>query len=127
MYYFCCCFLIHPEIVLKEVFYILFFYFTGEFVSFWIDGFVPGSVIGMMLLFAALVFRLVKPASVKRVSRLLTDNMGLFFLPAGVGLMNALGIISRYWTVILTACVVSTVLVIASVALVQQKLGKEDK
>lgn len=113
--------------MLKEVFYILFFYFTGEFVSFWINGFIPGSVIGMMLLFAALVFKLVKPANVKRVSRLLTDNMGLFFLPAGVGLMNALGIISRYWTVILTVCIVSTILVIVSVALVQQKLGKEDK
>ncbi len=39
--------------------------------------------------------------------------------------MNSLGIISRYWTVIVTASVVSTLLVIASVALIQQKLGKE--
>ena len=47
------------------------------------------------------------------------------FLPAGVGLMNSLGIISQYWVVIVTASVVSTILVIASVALIQQKLGKE--
>lgn len=113
--------------MLKEVFYILFFYFTGEFISYFIDGFVPGSVIGMILLFLALLFKLVKPAKVKKISTLLTDNMALFFLPAGVGLMNSLGIISQYWMVILTASVVSTILVIATVALVQQKMGKEAK
>ena len=82
--------------MLKQAFYILFFYFTGEFISSFIDGFIPGSVIGMILLFLA-----------------------------GVGLMTSLGVISQYWAVILTASVVSTILVIASVALIQQKLGKE--
>jgi len=50
--------------------------------------------------------------------------MGLFFVPAGVGLMNSFGIISEYWAVLLIAPLVSTILVIASVALVQQKLEK---
>ena len=111
--------------MLIEAFYILFFYFTGEFISYLIDGFIPGSVIGMVLLFLALAFKVVKPNKVKKLSTLLTENMGLFFLPAGVGLMNSLGIISQYWVVIVTASVVSTILVIASVALIQQKLGKE--
>ena len=111
--------------MLIEAFYILFFYFTGEFISYFIDGFIPGSVIGMVQLFLALAFKVVKPNKVKKLSTLLTENMGLFFLPAGVGLMNSLGIISQYWVVIVTASVVSTILVIASVALIQQKLGKE--
>ena len=66
----------------------------------------------------------VKPEKVKRLSTVLTQNMGLFFVPAGVGLMNSFGIISEYWAVLLIASVVSTILVIASVALVQQKLEK---
>ena len=111
--------------MLIEAFYILFFYFTGEFISYFIDGFIPGSVIGMVLLFLALAFKVVKPNKVKTLSTLLTENMGLFFLPAGVGLMNSLGIISLYVVVSVTASVVSTILVIASVALIQQKLGKE--
>lgn len=111
--------------MLKEAFYILFFFFTGEFISSFIDDFVPGSVIGMVLLFVSLAFKWVKPVKVKRVSTVLTQNMGLFFIPAGVGLMNSLGIISQYWTVILTASVISTILVIASVALVQQTLEKK--
>lgn len=113
--------------MLTQAFYILFFYFTGEFISYFIDGFIPGSVIGMVLLFLSLVFKVVKPDKVKRLSTLLTDNMGLFFLPAGVGLMASLDIISQYWAVIVTASVVSTILVIASVALIQEKLGKEPK
>ena len=111
--------------MLIEAFYILFFYFTGEFISYFIDGFIPGSVIGMVLLFLALAFKIVKPDKVKKLSTLLTENMGLFFLPAGVGLMNSLGIISKYWAVITTASIVSTILVIACVALIQEKIGKE--
>ena len=100
--------------MLTEAFYILFFYFTGEFISYFIDGFIPGSVIGMVLLFLALAFKKVKPEKVKRLSTVLTQNMGLFFVPAGVGLMNSFGIISEYWAVLLIASVVSTILVIAS-------------
>lgn len=99
--------------MLTEAFYILFFYFTGEFISYFIDGFIPGSVIGMVLLFLALAFKKVKPEKVKRLSTVLTQNMGLFFVPAGVGLMNSFGIISEYWAVLLIASVVSTILVIA--------------
>ena len=82
------------------------------------------AIIGMVLLFLALAFKKVKPEKVKRLSTVLTQNMGLFFVPAGVGLMNSFGIISEYWAVLLIASVVSTILVIASVALVQQKLEK---
>lgn len=111
--------------MLTEAFYILFFFFTGEFISSFIDGFIPGSVIGMVLLFLALAFKVVKPVKVQHLSTVLTQNMGLFFIPAGVGLMNSVGVISQYWAVILTASVVSTILVIATVALVQEKMEKE--
>ncbi len=111
--------------MLIEVFYILFFYFAGEFISHCIGGFIPGSVIGMLLLFGALTLKWIKPAKVKQLSTLLTKHMALFFLPAGVGLMNAFGLVSQYWVMIVTASVISTLLVIVVVALIQQKMGKE--
>ena len=110
--------------MLLQVFYILFFYFIGEVISYGINGFIQGSVIGMVLLFLALAFKRVKPEHVNKVSKVLTDNMGLFFLPAGVGLMGSLNILSASWAVILTACVVSTILVIATVALIQEGFEK---
>lgn len=38
--------------------------------------------------------------------------MALFFVPAGVGIVNALDILSQYWQAVLVACAVSTVVVI---------------
>ncbi|MCD8194196.1 MAG: CidA/LrgA family protein, partial [Tannerellaceae bacterium] len=86
---------------------------------------IPGSVIGMVLLFLALLLKVVKPEKVKRVSELLTRNMAFFFLPAGVGLMEAFGIIAESWVTIVTVSVISTFLVIATVSFLQEKTGKE--
>ncbi len=112
--------------MIKEVFFVLFFYFIGELVSYFINGFIPGSVIGMMLLFVSLVFKWVKPIKVERVSKALTDNMGFFFLPAAVGLMDSMDFISRYWTIIVTVASVSTLMVLATVGWVQQKMEQKE-
>lgn len=65
---------------------IMLFYFLGECLSFLINGIVPGSVCGMVLLFLSLLLKFVKPRDVRSVSNALTQNMALFFVPAGVGL-----------------------------------------
>ena len=80
------------------LFLILLFYLLGCLVSALLDNFIPGSVIGMILLFGALSLKWVRPGHVKKVSTFLIDHMMLFFIPVG------------------------TVLVIAAVGLVEQKL-----
>ena len=102
--------------MLPGIFIILLFYAAGEFIGTLTGGLIPGSVIGMILLFAALCGKVVKPETVRPVARFLTDNMGLFFLPAGVGIVNAMDILSQSWQAVLTACAVSTVAVIVTVA-----------
>ena len=52
----------------------------------------------------------------------LIDHMMLFFIPVGVGLITSYTLLSRYMTAIIVASLVSTVLVIAAVGLVEQKL-----
>lgn len=59
---------------------------------------------------------------VKKVSTFLIDHMMLFFIPVGVGLITSYTLLSRYMTAIIVASLVSTVLVIAAVGLVEQKL-----
>ncbi|HJB84523.1 MAG TPA: CidA/LrgA family protein [Candidatus Alistipes merdigallinarum] len=104
------------------LFLILLFYLLGCLISALIGNFVPGSVIGMVLLFAALSLKWVRPGAVKRVSSFLLDNMMLFFVPVGVGLITSYTLLSRYMLAIIVASLVSTVLVIAVVGLVEQKL-----
>ena len=53
--------------------------------------------------------------------------MGLFFIPAGVGLMAQLDTVMANWWVILVAVIVSSVLVIASVAYVQDQMERRRK
>ena len=112
--------------MLTEAFYILFFYFTGEFISYFIDGFIPGSVIGMVLLFLALAFKKVKPEKVKRLSTVLTQTW-IILRSCRCRLMNSFGIISEYWAVLLIASVVSTILVIASVAWCNKNWKRENR
>lgn len=77
---------------------ILGFLALGEFVSVMIRHFIPGSVAGMLLLFAALCLRIVKIESVREVADFLTCNMTIFFIPAFVGIMNEWGIIkTNFW------------------------------
>lgn len=112
---------------LIKIFFIFFFYWVGEFLSSLMNEFVPGSVLGMLLLFIALQMGLIKEEQVDTPARTLTDNMGLFFIPAGVGLMSQFDIVLANWWVILVAIVVSSILVIASVAYTQEQIEKRRK
>ena len=109
------------------IFLILLFYLLGCFVAALIWNFVPGSVIGMILLFCALSLKWVRPGHVKKVSMFLLDNMMLFFIPVGVGLITSYTLLSRYMLAIIVASLVSTVLVIAVVGLVEQKLESKKR
>lgn len=106
--------------MIKGIFFILLFYFIGQAVSYLIDGFVPGSIIGMLLMFGCLHFKVLDPESVKDVSLAFTKNMSIFFIPAGAGILGAYGLLGQFWSSILIVSSVSLVLVIVVVALVQQ-------
>lgn len=110
--------------MLTGIFIILLFYSLGELAAWLTGGFVPGSVIGMVLLFAALALKLVKAETVKPAARFLTDNMALFFVPVGVGIINSMEIISQQWEAILGSVAISTVIIIITVAVIQEQLEK---
>lgn len=107
---------------LVQSFWLLFFYLLGLGLSVLIGGIIPGSVLGMVLLFMALALGWLEPERVSRVAELLIDNMVLFFLPAAVGLVASVGLIMRNLTAIVVAAAVSTVLIVAAVAITQQRL-----
>lgn len=110
--------------MLAGIFIVLLFFALGELAGWLIHGFIPGSVIGMILLFTALCLKIVKPDKIKPVAKFLCDNMALFFVPAGVGIINSMDILSQYWQAVLVACGVSTVVVLVVVGLVQQWFEK---
>lgn len=74
---------------------------------------VPSSIIGMLLLTAALKTRVVRISRVDRISDFLVRNLGFFFVPAGVGLMRCLGVIKGELLPIMIATIASTFAIIA--------------
>ena len=113
--------------IVKGIFIILLFYFIGNGLSHLIGGVIPGSVCGMLLLFTALCLRIVKPESVRTVARTLTQNMAVFFVPAGVGIMAQYDLIAQNWAGILTITIVCTLLVLLSTGAIVQYLDKRFK
>jgi holin-like protein len=110
--------------MIKGLFFILLFYFIGECFSYFINGLIPGSVLGMVFLFLALLFKIINPENVRKTATLITGNMAIFFIPAGVGIMTYSELLANAWVGILTAIFISTICVIISVALIQQYMEK---
>ena len=84
----------------------------------------PGSIIGMLLLAAFLQAGWVKLRWVKGISDFLVSNMGFFFVPPGVALMLYFDVIAAEFWPIVTATVVSTVLVLVVTGHVHQWVRK---
>ena len=62
---------------------------------------VPGSILGMILLFLALQFKILEFRHVDEAGSFLINNMTILFLPAGVVIMAKWNSISHFWAQIL--------------------------
>lgn len=82
----------------------------------------PGSVVGMLLLAAALHFRWMPVAWVEPAAELLLRHMALLFVPPGVGLMLQYELLRREWLPIVAASAASTLAVLLVVGRLQQRL-----
>ena len=75
---------------LNQLAIILGLWALGEYISSFIQSVVviPGSIIGMILLFILLKAKVIKLESINEVSNFFLDNMAIFFIPAGVLLIT---------------------------------------
>lgn len=89
---------------------------VGETFVAWSGLPVPGPVVGMVLLFAGLVFHGACPRELAKVSDTLLTHLSLLFVPAGVGVMLHAGLLTHEWLAISVALAVSTLLTIAITA-----------
>lgn len=110
--------------IIKQLSWIFLFSLIGEVLSIMIASFIaiPGSVIGLVLLFLALQLNVLKVEQVDEVGTWLTSNMGIFFVPAGVGLMTNFGVLADTWWQLLIIMVVTTILMMIFVGKVVQSV-----
>ena len=108
--------------MIRGSFIILLFYFLGELLSYLLGSFLPGSVIGMILLFLSLFFKLIQPEAVRAVATSITKNMALFFVPAAVGLMVYVDVVSNNFGAIFLGITISTLLTMFTVGFIQERM-----
>ena len=79
---------------------------------------VPGSIIGLVLLFLALQFKLLRLRHISMVGNFLLANMTILFLPPAVGIMDKFQVIAPYLlplilivlgAIVLNVCVIAVV------------------
>ena len=85
---------------------------------------VPGPVIGMVLLFAFLVWRGAVPEALGSTANGLQGAMSLLFVPAGTGVMMHFELLGTALAPLGIALLVSTLATIAVTALLMAWLGK---
>jgi len=113
--------------MIKALITIFSFLLLGEIIH---EGFklmVPGNILGMLLIFAALKLKLIQLATVKPVSDKLLQFLPLFFIPYAVGLMQSKSLLQEHGMVILLVLMVATLSTLLVTGFVQQKLNRDDR
>jgi len=82
--------------------------FLGEIISRTLALPVPGPVLGMLILLIGLMIRGSVPASLRTMGEGLLKYLTLLFVPAGVGLIQHFGLISREIGILIVTLIVST-------------------
>ncbi|AIN64432.1 CidA/LrgA family protein [Providencia stuartii] len=86
---------------------------------------VPGSIIGMLILFMLLALQIIPAHWAQPGCSILLKNMTLLFVPIGIGIMNYYGQLSQQLVPILVSCFISTLIVMVVVAFSSHYIHKE--
>ena len=86
----------------------------------------PGPVVGMAILFVALLMKGSLSPALAAAGALLLDHLSLLFVPAGVGVIAHLALLQQDGIALAAALVVSTLLSIAITGFLMSRLGPPD-
>ncbi|MBN2617617.1 MAG: CidA/LrgA family protein [Spirochaetales bacterium] len=113
--------------ILKQLWIILFVFIIGELIVFLIPSPLPGNVVGFIIMICLLQFKIIKSEQIEDVSNFFLNNLAIFFIPGGVGLLNVLNLFNGNILKIILIVVISTILTLLSTAgtiLLMEKLKK---
>lgn len=77
---------------------------------------IPGSIIGMLILFILLSLQILPAKWVKPSCHLMIRYMALLFVPIGVGVMQYVDVIKQQFGPVVVSCFISTLVVLVVVS-----------
>lgn len=87
---------------------------------------IPGSIIGLLILFFLLAFQLIPSRWVKNGCNLFMRYMTILFIPAAMGIMDNYIYLVHSWAPILIGCIASTFIVMIFVGWLTQHLNSRN-
>ncbi len=99
-------------LIILQVFVLYGLYLAGIWIQSVLDLMIPGSIIGMLLLFLLLVTKIFPLKWIQQGSRFMLAHLTLFFIPVTVGVMQFGYVFKGKGLLLIPAVLASTVLVI---------------
>ena len=100
--------------------------FIGELLNTYIPLPIPASIYGIVILFLALCFHIIKLEDVEETGMFLTSVMGVMFIPAAVGISESWNLISESLISYAVIIIATTVVVMVVTGLMTQLFLKKD-
>lgn len=100
-------------------------YSIGAWIQQYFNLFIPGSVIGLVLMFILLTTGILKANWIEKGARFMVNHLVLFFIPATVGLLNYYDLFKGKGIFLIVITVVSTLFVMLGSGVTSQMLAKE--
>lgn len=101
--------------------------FLGVITRHIIDFPIPEAVYGMIYLFLALSFKIIKPKQIKQTCDGILHNLALLFVPIGAGVMASYDLIKGKILLLIIVLVIGTSLTMAFTGIVVQFLQRRKK
>jgi len=109
--------------IIVQVFLLYLFFLVGDYLQKLLHLPVSGSIVGLLLLFVLLLFRIVPVKWIEEGSVTILAYLPLLFIPATTGIMKHTDLFSLKGMVIILIIIVSTVITIAAAAHTSQYLS----
>lgn len=100
------------------------FYFIGTWIQQYFQLFIPGSVIGLVLMFIFLATGVLKPRFIDYGASFMIKHLVLFFIPATVGVLNFYQLFIGKGILLIVVTMLSSLFVMISAGYTSQLLAK---
>lgn len=100
-------------IVVLQICILYIFSYIGNVIQNFFNLIIPGSIIGLLLLFTCLCLKIVPEKWIENGAGFLLSLLMLFFIPTTVGVMNYSSLLSFQGALFILAVILSTVISIA--------------
>jgi holin-like protein len=118
--------LVNKDTMINGLFQLLLFQAAGELISKFLVPFIPGPVLGLVVLLTFLVWKGAVPLQIDGVGSAILQHLGLLFVPASVGVLMFLPVLKDHAVAVIGALVLSVMATIAVTASVLKILGTLD-